>query len=225
MEESEALKDADRASNNTPIAELEVLVVAEASKHWRTNDPRRERLEQVTRAAVGTVEEGVAELKGACEKWAKEQLSCRQLRASLECNTQLEFVEAIESLVEKAAVVDKILSITKWAQEEVVSNCAQLKKKMARLIQKEDEVVALQAQLKAKEEELDELRGREKEMRREALPGREPDTKVKHKLESLRRLKLDLNPDVNASQNGRKQWHSSNRWILQEWIHPQGRSR
>ncbi|KAK6036779.1 hypothetical protein COOONC_25716, partial [Cooperia oncophora] len=109
--------------------------------------------------AVGIAEEGVSKVKEAFEKCAKEQQSYRQLRASFECETQLEFVETIEGLVE----VDEILRVTKWSQEDLVSNCAELKKKMARLLQKENEVRSLQSQLEARERELDELKRRRKE--------------------------------------------------------------
>ncbi|KAK6033275.1 hypothetical protein OSTOST_00503 [Ostertagia ostertagi] len=207
-EEVEQLKVCEQVLEK--IKEIEILAVAEVSKHWRTNDPKRERFEGVTRAAVEVAENQLAKLKEACAKSAKEQRGFRQLMSSLEAILNTILFKRW-SLLEKAAVVDEILRRTEWRLEEVVNSCVELKKKMTQLARKENEILSLQKQLEEKAKEIEVLKSLRKEGGSEALPGKQRVDKVEHRLEALRKLKRELNPEMDVLQNGRRG--------PQEWSH------
>ncbi|XGW16193.1 hypothetical protein V3C99_001554, partial [Haemonchus contortus] len=132
--------------------------VAEVARHWRSGDAKRDKFEAVARAAIQAVEEQLDCLKGLYAKKREENMGVRELMISLGCGSRVEVVQVVEELVEKASVLEEVQKCTGWADEDLVRECSELKRKLTSLSRKNHEILSLQRQLEEKQREIDQLR-------------------------------------------------------------------
>ncbi|KAL6726737.1 hypothetical protein Aduo_008677 [Ancylostoma duodenale] len=145
------------------VKEAEIMVNAEVAKYWRIGDEKREKFEEVARSSTEQLVDQITYLKELCIRSKQERDSFEQIKASLGCETQLDFVQSVEMLVEKAAIIEAIKESTDWPENEIVNRCANLEEETTTLARKNEEIVFLQKQLEARERELEKSRAAQRE--------------------------------------------------------------
>ncbi|VDO85689.1 unnamed protein product [Haemonchus placei] len=192
------------------LKEAEIAVVAEVARHWRSGDAKRDKFEAVARAAIQAVEEQLDCLKGLYAKKREENVGVRELMISLGCGSRVEMVQVVEELVEKASVLEEVQKCTGWADEDLVRECSELKRKLTSLSRKNHEILSLQRQLEEKQREIDQLRAEQAAVKKglsatdEAIPGTSCQIRSKYDLEGLKRLRNAWSGDDIVLQNGRE---------------------
>ncbi|KAL6735561.1 hypothetical protein Aduo_005990 [Ancylostoma duodenale] len=137
------------------VKDIEIMLVAEVAKHWRTNEAKRENFEKVARQVTQAAMVGVLDFKEKCVAQRESRQCFEQVMTSLGCATQVEFVTKMEELVECATTVNAIEEATSLSQENIVEKCTDLSKVIA---QKEVELSQLQAKLVEQQREIERLR-------------------------------------------------------------------
>ncbi|RCN30652.1 hypothetical protein ANCCAN_23574 [Ancylostoma caninum] len=194
------------------VKEAEIMVNAEVAKYWRIGDEKREKFEELARSSTEQVVDQITYLKELCIRSKQEHDSFEQIRASLGCETQLDFVQS-EMLVEKAAIIEAIKESTDWPENEIVNRCANLKEETTTLARKSEEIMFLQRQLEARERELEELRAAQREQAsrpptkvRDDIPDEPKTDAYLTRQQTIRRMKRDWcanNPLFQRGTNGR----------------------
>ncbi|KAL6739181.1 hypothetical protein Aduo_012663 [Ancylostoma duodenale] len=151
--ELEELKVCDNVLKR--VKDIEIMLVAEVAKHWRTNEAKRENFEKVARQVTQAAMVCVLDLKEKCIAQRENRQRFEQVMASLGCATQVEFVTKMEELVECATIVSAIEEATSWSQETIVEHCTDLSNVVA---QKEAELSQLQAKLVEQQREIERLK-------------------------------------------------------------------
>ncbi|VDO66249.1 unnamed protein product [Heligmosomoides polygyrus] len=166
--EVEELKVCDLALRS--VREIEIVVVAEVAKHWRTSEPKRESFEKVARDAAQVAMQHILDLKELCLQRRGERECLEVLMECLGSTTRYEVVEKMEELVSHGEVVKKVVEITGWQPEQIVKRCCTMREKIDR---KKQHIAELQRQLELREKELEELRRRAQTLCSQDKEGRE----------------------------------------------------
>ncbi|KIH58473.1 hypothetical protein ANCDUO_11319 [Ancylostoma duodenale] len=202
------------------VKEAEIMVNAEVAKYWRIGDEKREKFEEVARSSTEQLVDQITYLKELCIRSKQERDSFEQIKASLGCETQLDFVQSVEMLVEKAAIIEAIKESTDWPENEIVNRCANLEEETTTLARKNEEIVFLQKQLEARERELEEFtssttRAGEQATAnvRDDIPGEPKTDAYLTRQQTIRRMKQDWCANNPLFQSGHEWPRTSNAWI------------